>query len=114
MSMFSFFTQKLKNLAKRYSLAYDKLPYTMAFLTMLTKGSIADYLTQTQIETRIENPNLKTNKNSIKTTNNKHHKKFDFKRNIKFSLFCGVYTGCAQHWIYNKLYQRLFPGIYII
>ena len=36
--------------------------------------------------------------------------KMDWKRNIKFSLWSGIYCGSIQHYLYNILYPSIFIG----
>ena len=76
----------MKSFLGWYSKWYDKIPYTAAFITCYIKGTLADGITQTS-----------TNGN------------IDMARNIRFSIWSGGYCGCIQHYIYNILYQRIFP-----
>ena len=61
----------------------------MAFSTCLLKGSVSDGISQKSLEKA---------------------ERLDFARNARFSVWSGAYCGAVQHWIYNVLYARLFPG----
>merc|ERR1719397_1039324 len=80
-----------------YSTTYKKMPYLMAFATCFCKGSLSDSVTQTKIEDR---------KKGAKT--------FDLKRNWRFATWSGAYCGSVQHFVYNVLYLRLFPGTQLL
>lgn len=71
----------------------------MAFGTCFFKGSISDGVTQTKLEDRSHSTNAKNT--------------LDIKRNLRFSTWSGAYCGAVQHFVYNVLYLRLFPGIHL-
>ena len=73
----------------------------MAFGTCFIKGNISDGITQR----KLENP----------SDENRDNDRFlDYKRNIRFAIWSGVYCGSIQHWIYNVLYAKIFPGTSIM
>lgn len=97
----------------------------MAFLTCYTKGSAADVVTQTQVETRLDKEDNKTQLQGIQNTCTTNHtvekvsnrmnpnlqtKSIDCARNARFALFSGLWCGCAQHWVYNIFYPCLIPS----
>jgi len=79
-----------------YAKTYKNVPYIMAFGTCFVKGSLADGVTQT----KIEEP-----RNGAR--------KFNMKRNVRFATWSGAYCGGVQHFVYNVLYSRLFPGTHL-
>ena len=78
-----------------YGRAYRAMPYSIAFLTCYIKGTIADSITQS-VEVKMH------------TTQHMNPKfdKFDILRNIRFSLYSGIYCGSIQHFIYNIFYRK--------
>ena len=84
----------MSRLKRWYSECYVKWPYIMAFGTCVCKGSISDNITQTKLE-----------------QNSKSQNEFDWKRNVRFSVWSGLYCGSFQHLVYNVFYSRLFPVI---
>jgi len=62
-------------------------PLTAAFATCLAKGSASDAIAQRHVE-KVD--------------------KFDYARNIAFSVFSGAYLGIGQHFVYNVAFTRAF------
>jgi protein Mpv17 len=74
-------------LLRRYARFYERRPYVTSFVTCLAKGSIADAATQAWLEKR---PRL------------------DVRRTALFGLWSAAYCGCAQHYIFNVVFARVF------
>lgn len=72
---------------QRYAEAYNRLPYRAAFITCLVKGAIADGIAQLQVERK---------------------EALDKRRMTLFALWSATYCGSAQHFIFNRLFARLF------
>eukprot|EP01048_Picozoa_sp_COSAG05_P028409 COSAG05_NODE_8800_length_670_cov_1.411559_1_plen_153_part_01 len=75
-------------LLRRYARFYELHPYRASFVTCLVKGGIADAATQTWIEGREGGP--------------------DLRRTALFALWSAAYCGCAQHFIFNIGFGRVF------
>ena len=74
-----------------YRTQYDKAPYLTAYLTCSFKGLLATGIALSQ-EKREDFDAEKT-----------------LRRFVNYSLvFGGLYCGCAQHFLYNSLYARLY------
>ena len=88
-----------------YGSAYNKWPYSIAFITCYIKVSIADCVTQSKVE------NYQRSKEKIDDDNEGYwFNKIDWKRNAKFAFWSGLYCGSIQHYFYNILYPSIFIG----
>jgi hypothetical protein len=74
-------------LLRRYAHVYDLHPYSAAFATCLIKGAIADAMAQLQVEQK---------------------QTLDRRRTALFALWSAAYCGSAQHFIFNRLFGRIF------
>lgn len=63
-------------------------PYIAAFLTCSVKASAADWIAQTQQQQRQES--------------------LDVARNAGFILYGGLYQGCAQQFMYSRIFPDIF------
>lgn len=77
----------VKRLLHSYTRQYRAFPLTMAFVTCYVKGSASDVVAQCSLE-------------------GKPFSQVDWARNIRFSMFSGVYCGMGCHYIYNIFYPR--------
>eukprot|EP00931_Biecheleriopsis_adriatica_P059488 TRINITY_DN35604_c0_g1_i2.p1 TRINITY_DN35604_c0_g1~~TRINITY_DN35604_c0_g1_i2.p1 ORF type:complete len:248 (+),score=38.71 TRINITY_DN35604_c0_g1_i2:48-791(+) len=73
--------------AARYRELNKSLPFTMAFLLYSSKAAGCDIFAQKVIEKR---------------------KQLEARRMIAAALFGGVYAGCVQHFIFNRVFTVLF------
>eukprot|EP01084_Bolivina_argentea_P209940 357500_1 len=96
------------NFLRWYGSMYTNFPYRiliviMAFGTCFVKGCIADCVTQSKLENYGRN---------IDNKNNSRYwfSKIDWKRNVKFGIWSGLYCGSIQHHLYNVLYPSIFIG----
>ena len=93
----------MKRFFQWYSRTYRVLPFSTAFVTCYLKGSVADAITQTKLESKSSNFGEVRN-------NGNWFDRIDWMRNWRFSMFSGLYCGCIHHLIYNLLYSALFPA----
>lgn len=70
-----------------YAAASRAFPLSVAFATCWLKGSASDLVAQKVVE-------------------KKQH--VNWRRNLAFAAFSGAYLGCAQHFIYNVVFTRVF------
>lgn len=89
----------LRGVAANYTQIYERNPYTTAFATCFVKGALADTIAQRFIDRRAPR--------SGRDASSQHWQQ-DWRRTFAFAMYSGAYCGCAQHWIYNSLYARLF------
>ena len=75
---------------------FKNYPYISSFLVTGMKGSFADAVAQI------------SGSNSSSTTDDNNDNKFDIVRNIAFIMYAGGYQGCAQYFIYNKVFPIWF------
>ena len=75
---------------------FKNYPYISSFLVTGMKGSFADAVAQISASSS-------SSDNDIENDN-----KFDILRNIAFIMYAGGYQGCAQYFIYNKLFPVWF------
>lgn len=82
---------------------YKTAPYAAAFLTCGFKASMADLVAQKkQRSDEGKKQAAGDDVASPKTSS------FLPQRNVAFLLYGGLYQGCAQEFIYNRLFPRLF------
>ena len=67
---------------------FKNYPYISSFLSTGVKALLADLAAQ--------------------ATESGSKKDFDFLRNLTFFLYGGLYQGCAQYFLYNVLFPKLF------
>ena len=77
-----------------YIQIYERNPWTTSFATCFVKGAVADIIAQRVLDKR----------RHAESKIDAH----DWRRTLAFAVYSGAYCGCAQHWIYNSLYARLF------
>ena len=87
----------IRSAAARYMTTYDRHPWATSFTTCFVKGAIADTIAQRYLDNRAKGSDGGGRRRSQ-----------DWRRTIMFAMYSGAYCGCAQHWIYNSLYARLF------
>ena len=76
-------------------------PFISAFLMCAMKASFADFIAQ-KISTR------NVNNNKQLPQQQQQRPKFEYKRNIAFLLYGGIYQGCVNEYIFNHIYPSLF------
>mmetsp|Transcript_59900 Transcript_59900/g.128525 ORF Transcript_59900/g.128525 Transcript_59900/m.128525 type:complete len:190 (+) Transcript_59900:159-728(+) len=85
------FWAKLRERASRpisiYAAWSRAWPMPVAFTTCWVKGSASDVVSQKLVE----------RKSTV-----------DWQRTLSFATFSGAYGGCAQHYVYNVIFSRLF------
>jgi len=75
---------------------YQSFPYPAAFATCATKAACSDAISQKTVERVVA-------ENGAVTEHT-----FCMSRNAAFTLYGGLYQGCAQYYIFNELYPSLF------
>lgn len=76
-------------IGKWYETSFHRNPFITSGLTMGSKASFCDAAAQYLADPKCE---------------------LDYLRMAKFTIFCVGYAGCFQHYVFNVLYARLFPG----
>ncbi|GMI00278.1 hypothetical protein TrST_g3117 [Triparma strigata] len=72
---------------------FKNYPYLSSFIATGMKASLADAFAQ---------------KTEPVTSKRSPGKKFSVPRNLTFLLYGGLYQGCAQYYIYNRVFPFLF------
>jgi hypothetical protein len=94
-------------------------PYVAAFMVCGFKGALADGIVQKSTiqmaaasVSNDKNKNNKTNNNNANNANNnkndKNNLSFEYKRNIAFLFYGGLYQGCFQEFMFNTIFPLLF------
>ena len=85
--LISFAARQVQAMLSRYITFYNQNPYLASFFTCLFKGGVADSVAQIKVEQRGQ---------------------LDARRTALFALWSATYCGCAQHFIFNILFRRVF------
>lgn len=120
----AFDVQTFQSAAAAVDNFYRTAPLESAFLTCGIKGSLADAIAQRldhprddKVEARMKTTS-KTNLRSDTTLSNRMCNEderqgeetttFNASRNLAYVIYGGLYTGIAQHFIYNEIFPQVF------
>lgn len=110
----AFDVQTFQSAAAAVDNFYRTSPLESAFLTCGIKGSLADAIAQRldqshhssaddndTVEIKATNDILRSDTEESTTT-------FNASRNLAYVIYGGLYTGIAQHFIYNEIFPQIF------
>lgn len=102
-SLLTIFTSSLNTFFKQN-------PYAAAFFICGLQASAADFIAQKTSQTNNEKDNaveIRGGTNSVATVS-LSRPSFEMKRNLAFLLYGGIYQGCFQEHLFNKIFPMIF------
>ena len=97
-------------LASAIGTFYQNERFASAFLTCAIKGAAADFLAQSSSKKKEQQKRLRQRQSSLFRRGGAHilESSMDYKRNLAFLLYGGIYQGMGLEFVYNTLFPKWF------